>query len=204
MSTDAEGAGAVRAGCSPPEWPIWFFSTNPGGFHLLIVTAIQIMLFIRGRALSVVTSVREDCFGIRLTTEMTSNPKQVSSGRLFCLKNQTCFVLNFTAFALLGSFPAKTLGFLSKLVLLECVWVYQVFMYVGHLFLPMSNRSEHVCEWLEMHGHELKPNGFSPKTISNELGEEKIINQNQTKPKNKKQNQQTKPKKEIDSKENET
>lgn len=104
------------------------------------------MLFIRGRALSVVTSMREDCFGTRLTTEMTSNPKQVSSGRLFCLKNQTCFVLNFTAFALLGSFPAKTLGFLSKLVLLECVWVYQVFMYVGHLFLPMSNRSEHVCE----------------------------------------------------------
>lgn len=133
------------------------------------------------RALLQITSTREDCFCMRLTTEMTSNPKQVSSGKLSCLKNLTCFVPNFTAFAPLGSFPAKTLGFLSKLVLLECVWVYQVFMYVGHLFLPMSNRSEHVCEWLEMHGHELKPNGFSPKTISNELGEEKINNNNKKK-----------------------
>jgi len=47
-----------------------------------------------------------------------------------------------------------------------------------------------------MHGHELQPRGFSPKTISNELGEEKM------KPKQRQKKKE--PKKEIASKENKT
>lgn len=52
---------------------------------------------------------------------MTTYPSQTSCHRLSCLKTSQ-FVLNSPVLALVGCFSREDSGFLSKLVLLECVW----------------------------------------------------------------------------------